>query len=242
MPSHGQRNLLISRLQKHVAASTQTVENNPTTSVQPDDTRSCLLTEDQLAQIQSLVTRSVEESVAEIASNAARAAVEAISNSPPQRNTNNSSNAVIASRDEIEVGTTDTAMTQTSNVVSLNDQLGQSVPYGNNCHEVPASYIKKIQAGEFFYLSKLLPKDISVNNQPDDAIVLTLGNSTIKAKKASQLTTRITNIEQWTTAFTIYMSVMTHQYPTRAQELLQYMSLIRSPCSSYPPGLGMVHV
>ena len=134
MPSHGQRNLLISRLQKHVAASTQTVENNPTTSVQPDDTRSCLLTEDQLAQIQSLVTRSVEELVAEIASNAARAAVEAISNSPPQRNTNNSSNAVIASRDEIEVGTTDTAMTQTSNVVSLNDQLGQSVPYGNNCH------------------------------------------------------------------------------------------------------------
>ena len=153
LPSHGRRNLLISRLQKHAPTSTQTVENNPTTSVQPDDTRSSLLTEDQLAQIQSLVTRSVEESVAEIASNAARAAVEAMSNSPSQRNSNNSSNAVIASRDEMEVGTTDTAMTQTSNVISLNDQLGQSVPYGNNCHEVPASYIKKIQAGEFFFIS-----------------------------------------------------------------------------------------
>ena len=80
LPSHERRNLLISRLQKHAATSTQTVENNPTTSVQPDDTRSSLLMEDQLVQIQSLVTRSVEESVAEIASNAACAAVEAMSN------------------------------------------------------------------------------------------------------------------------------------------------------------------
>ena len=50
----------------------------------PDDTRSSLLSEDQLAQIQTISTRSVEELVAEIAGNAARAAVEAMSNSPPQ--------------------------------------------------------------------------------------------------------------------------------------------------------------
>ena len=92
---------------------------------------------------------------------------------------------LFASRDEIEVGTTDTAMTQTSNMVSLNDQLGQSAPYGSNCHDVPASYIKKIQTGEFFYLSKLLPKNISVNNQPDDAIVLMLENSSKKGVTAN---------------------------------------------------------
>ena len=133
--SYGRRKLLISRLQKHAAFSTPTVQNNPTALVQPDDTRSSLLTEDKLAQIKSLVTRGVKGSVAEIASNAAGAAVEAITNSPPQRNTNNSSNAVIAIRDEAEVGATDIAMIQTSDVVCLSDQSGQSVVYANNCHQ-----------------------------------------------------------------------------------------------------------
>ena len=75
---------LISRLEKHAAISTPTVVSNPTISQQPDDTQSSLLSEDQFAQIQTISTRSVEELVAEIAGNAARAAVEAMSNSPPQ--------------------------------------------------------------------------------------------------------------------------------------------------------------
>ena len=79
LSSHGRRNILISRLEKHAATSTPTVVSNTTTSQQPDDTRSSLLSEDQ-----SIFTRSVKESVAEIARNAARAAVEAMSNSRPQ--------------------------------------------------------------------------------------------------------------------------------------------------------------
>ena len=70
------RNILISRLEKHAAISTPTVVSNPTISQQPDDTRSSLLSEDQLAQIQTISTRSVEELVAEIAGNEARATVE----------------------------------------------------------------------------------------------------------------------------------------------------------------------
>ena len=64
-----------------------------------------------------------------------------------------------------------------------------------------------------------------LDNQPEEAIILMLDNSVIKARKASQSTTKITNIEQWTTAFTTYMSVVTRMYPTRAQEPLQYMSI-----------------
>ena len=67
---------------------------------------------------------------------------------------------------------------------------------------------------------------MSTGNQPNEPIILTLENSVIKAKKASQPTARITDIEQWTTAYTLYMSIMTHQFPGWAQELLQYMSLI----------------
>ena len=57
--------------------------------------------------------------------------------------------------------------------------------------------------------------------------MLTLENSIIKVKPSNQSTTTITDIEQWTTAFATYMSVFTHEFPNRAQELLQYMSLIR---------------
>ena len=79
-----------------------------------------------------------------------------MSNSPAQcNNNNNNSNPVIAIRDEDEVGTTGMSVTPASNVVSQSDRPGQSVPYCNNCHEVPGPYIKKIQAGEFFDLSKL---------------------------------------------------------------------------------------
>ena len=58
--------------------------------------------------------------------------------------------------------------------------------------------------------------------------MLTLENSEIKVKPANQSTTTVTDIEQWTTAFTTYMSVFTHVFPNRAQELLQYMSIIRN--------------
>ena len=43
LSSHGRRNILISRLEKHAATSTLTVVSNPTTSQQPDDTRSSLM-------------------------------------------------------------------------------------------------------------------------------------------------------------------------------------------------------
>ena len=119
-------------------------------SQKPDDTRSSLHSEDQLAQIKSIVTRSVKESVAEIVSNAARAAVKAMSNWPPQYSNNNSSNPVIAIQDENKVGRTDISVTPKSNVVSQSDRPGQSMPYGNNCHKVPEPYIKKIQASEVF--------------------------------------------------------------------------------------------
>ena len=58
---------------------------------------------------------------------------------------------------------------------------------------------------------------------------LSLDDSVVKVSRKSKptATTSITNIEQWTTAFTSYMSVLIHKFPTRWQELLQFVSLIR---------------
>ena len=85
-------------------------------------------------------------------------------------------------------------------------------------------------------LSKLLPKNFnSVQPFHDEPITLTLENSVIRANKAKA--TSITNIEEWTSAFTAYMSVIISKYPSRAPELLEYLSLIRY-ADKYHRGLG----
>ena len=89
-----------------------------------------------------------------------------------------------------------------------------------------------------FDLSKLLPKNLSLHDEEDN-LVLSLENSVVKVSKKSKQTasTPITDIEQWTTAFTSYMSVLIDKLPTRSQELLQYVSLIRYAACGHK-GLG----
>ena len=85
-------------------------------------------------------------------------------------------------------------------------------------------------------LSKLLPKNFNVlNPSQDEPITLTLENSVIKVNKAKA--TSITDITEWTTAFTAYMGVIISKFPHRASELLEYMSLIRY-AAKYHRGLG----
>ena len=227
--THGRKNALVARLQNHAAENV----NSPSTPPQVE-VSSALLTESQIAQIQSIVTRTVEQSVSEIASNAARAAVQAMANSTP----NTSENTLVVQDESEEIPVNPSLNTTSTNTLTFgSNQEMNSVAYGNGFHEVPTQYIKQIQSGEFSYLSKLLPKNMSTNNHSDEPMILTLENSVIKVRKASQPTSRKTDIEQWTTAFTVYMSVMTHKFPGRGQELLNYLSLIRHAAQTHR-GLG----
>lgn len=91
-----------------------------------------------------------------------------------------------------------------------------------HAQDIPATYVKQIQSGEFFDSVKLLPNKflLSTDDQP---LILTLENSVLKVKKSSSATQKITNIEKWTTTFTTYMSVFTHKFLGRFQDLLQYI-------------------
>jgi len=91
--------------------------------------------------------------------------------------------------------------------------------------DIPATYVKDIQSGEFFELSKLLPKNLSTLEEEDN-LMLILDNSVVQVSKKSKTASSITDIEQRMTAFTSYMSIFTHKYPQHSQELLQYLSLI----------------
>ena len=57
------------------------------------------------------------------------------------------------------------------------------------------------------------------------SLSLTLENSVIRG------------VEEWTSAFTAYLSVIIRKHPSRAAELLEYLSLIRY-AAKYHRGLG----
>ena len=100
------------------------------------------------------------------------------------------------------------AATDTASLSSTSLTPPSAVPN----QDLPASYVKEIQTGEFFDLSKLLPKHLSPYND-DDNLTLSLENSTIKVTKKKKSSVAITDIEQWTTVFTTYVSVFTMKYP-----------------------------
>ncbi len=142
LPSNGRRSTLISHLQQHAATN---VNSSPTSS--QADEAGPQLSASQLAQIESIVTRSVhvEQSVDEIATNAARATVQAMHNNWAPQNVISDSAPVVP--EKIEDGTGDFILQNTPNNAVQSDSPPNNVPYGNGFHEVPAAYVKKIQSG-----------------------------------------------------------------------------------------------
>ncbi|KAK3753047.1 hypothetical protein QZH41_010019 [Actinostola sp. cb2023] len=182
---------------------------------QPGSQPSAVFTDGQIHVLKTLIERTVKETSRDIASEAARAAVDAI------RSSNMATNILQEPADQASHAAQQiTAPTSGIGITSLHTCTPS--------HDLPASYVRDIQSGEFFDLSKLLPKNLSLYNVNDDEnLTLSLDNSVIKVVKRRATTAAITEIEQWTTAFTVYMSVFTVKYPLRAQELLQYVTLVR---------------
>ena len=242
LPSDGRRTTLVARLQQHAARNSSSAAPNAfvaqSTDIHTPATQfSALLTDAQLAQIESIVSKSVERSAVEIATNAARAAVQAMtSSSTIQSHPSAETAAPSASSDVWTNQITVVPDVSSPNPLTQLDQAQTTIPYGHGAHDIPAAYVKQIQSGEFFDLSKLLPNKFATATE-DEPLILTLENSALKVKKSSPASQKITSIEQWTTAFTIYMSALTHKFPSRSQDLLQYMSLIRHAAQTHQ-GLG----
>jgi len=121
-----------------------------------------------------------------------------------------------------------------------NDGSLTSTPcrHGAPFQDIPTNYVKEIQSSEFFYLSKLLPKNLSLHDEEDN-VSLSLENSVINVSKKPKASMSITDIEQGTNSFTTYLSVFTDKFPLRSQVLLQYLSLIRYAARVHK-GLGWV--
>ena len=95
--------------------------------------------------------------------------------------------------------------------------------------EIPQAFVRAIQSGEFFDISKLLPENLQkiTSDVGDDPLAITIdGNSQLKLIKQSTKK-KIETIDDWTNAFTVYMKVVIDKYPARSRELLEYLDLIR---------------
>ncbi|XP_068679868.1 uncharacterized protein [Montipora foliosa] len=226
LPSTGQRSTLERRLTSLRYVPANNADGGPNGEAsglnlnnhmdRPQD-RNSIFSEAQIAELQRLVKESVAVASTEIAGEAARAAVGAIqAQSVIQPSTQNSARTSRA----IDVDTL--IQTHPHQDITFPDAGLQATPFQD---PIPTSYVKEIQSGEFFELSKLLPKNLS--NVEDEPLVLSIENSVVTVTKNRKASSTITDVEQWTTAFTIYLRVLTHKFPHRSQELLHYLSLIR---------------
>ena len=225
-----------------------------------------LLSPGQLSQVQSVVQGSLNEAIEKAASAAAQAAISAytgttVNNTPPVTADNGNSLPLVQNTPgtnpqtvpalpnpgQLSAGTnTQTAPalpnpgqlsagTNTQTVPALPNP-GQLSPATASVHELPTKLVKDILSGEFMELSRLLPKNFnSLTALHEEPLTLTLDKSVIKVTKPKG--SSLTDIGEWTTAFTAYMGVLITKYPSRAAELLEYMSLIRY-AAKYHRGLG----
>ena len=139
-----------------------------------------MLNDAQLAQIQSIIPQTVQQSVNDIATNAARAAVQAMASTPVQTSTSDAQQSEPLLDNATAILQTEPETPHGS--LRIRPAATTSVQYGQSFHDVPASYVRKIQSGEFFELSKLLPKNL-LTTADEQPVMLTLENSIIKLSR-----------------------------------------------------------
>ena len=184
--------------------------------------------------VKATINKTIEQTVAAAAHAAVNAFTGSSSSYPavvPERNTSSEGNVPFAVQDTLNSTAVNGASGNDINSISSASQ--QTL---DSVHEFPPKLVKEILSGEFMELSKLLPKNFnSLQPLHDKPLTLTLENSVIRVNKAKA--TSITNIEEWTSAFTAYMSFIISKHPSRVAELLENLSLIRY-AAKYHRGLG----
>ena len=170
-------------------------------------------TDEQISEIKRLVQDSVAAAARDIAREAARAATGVLQSQAPSSSQMTPSFQAVSQDtpgDAAILGPQEQQQPlQALQSLQPNDGSLTSTPcrHGAPFLEIPANYVKEIQSGEIFDLSKLLPKNLSLHDEEDN-VSLSLENSVIKVSKKTKASTSITDIEQWTNAFTTYLSVL----------------------------------
>lgn len=91
---------------------------------------------------------------------------------------------------------------------------------------IPASLRKQIERGDYVNLALMLKGAVELDEFANGG-ALRLSADGVLESRPSNCKDKIPNIEKWTDAFIVFMSVFIKVNPSKANEMLQYMSLIR---------------
>ena len=94
---------------------------------------------------------------------------------------------------------------------------------------VPQKLREKILKGEYIELGQLLHSDFSNGGK----FTLNVNDEGKLMWEDAKVKSRITSIQSWTDAFLIFSAVYLEGQPKRAQELLKYMSIVRTAAQRY---------
>lgn len=95
---------------------------------------------------------------------------------------------------------------------------------------VPAQICKKIWEHQYINLSLLLKGNVELQDLCSGGLIHITDQGTIESRPKITKD-KVPNIDKWTDAFHIFMSIYLKKYPSKCQELLQYMTIIREAAS-----------
>ena len=184
----------------------------------------------QLKKIAEMVNNAVRNNLTEVASRAARTALDLARSAP----TNVPSPTLQQAGNSEQLTTPTTSSTSLAAAINSSPFASQSshgVQSSGFTPEIPATYVRSIQMGEFFDLSKLLPENLlkmslASENDGNDVSFVLGPNQELKLKKNNRKV-EISNISDWTLAFTTYMKVVLEKFPHRSHELINYLDIIQ---------------
>ena len=184
----------------------------------------------QLNKIAEMVNNAVRNNLTEVASRAARTALDLARSAP----TNVPSPTLQQAGNSEQLTTPTTSSTSLAAAINSSPFASQSshgVQSSGFTPEIPTTYVRSIQMGEFFYLSKLLPENLlkmslASENDGNDVSFVLGPNQELKLKKNNRKV-EISNISDWTLAFTTYMKVVLEKFPHRSHKLINYLDIIQ---------------
>ena len=191
LPVTGNRNVLTERLRDAGIALEGSDErgeqnnrrNNPSPMADPPASeRPQSFTNEQMTTIKRFVQEAVSDAATGIASEAAKAAVNAMraqQNSPFAP-----ADAILPTQQQQQVlGSSPLSQEIQATLPGHSPgTVDTSLQNGAPFQAIPSAYVQEIQTGEFFDLSKLLPKNLSIHDEGDN-LVLSLDNSVVKVSK-----------------------------------------------------------
>ena len=102
---------------------------------------------------------------------------------------------------------------------------------------VPQQLCQKIWAHQYINIALLLKGNVELQDLCSGGLVHITEKGQIETRPKI-VKDKVPNIDKWTDAFLIFTSIYLKKYPGKAQELLQYRSIIREAASRSPSSLS----